>query len=93
MFEMHFSVNFMLDCVLLAILTCIQMVEQMRKLSQFLVGDFSGALDTQRLRGVLPVLREYTPQLREFGSLLAIRLSEKAVSRGLNWASSRLATR
>ena len=70
-----------------------RMVQQMRKLSQFLVGDFEGAFDTQRLRGVLPVVREYAPQLREFGSLLAIRLTEKGVSRGLNWASSRLATR
>jgi aarF domain-containing kinase len=70
-----------------------QMVQQMRKLSQFLVGDFDSAMTTQRLRGVIPVLREYAPQLREFGSLLAIRLTEKGVSRGLNWASSRLATR
>ncbi|KAL7513737.1 hypothetical protein ACHAXN_011144 [Cyclotella atomus] len=70
-----------------------QMVQQMRKLSQFLVGDFDGALSSQRLRGVLPVVREYAPQLREFTSLLAIRLTEKGVSRGLNWASARLATR
>lgn len=68
-----------------------QMVQQMRKLSQFLVGDFEGALSTDRLRGVLPVVREYAPQLREFGSLLAIRLTEKGMSRGLNWASARLA--
>jgi aarF domain-containing kinase len=71
----------------------LQMVQQMRKLSQFLVGDFDGALSSQRLRGVLPVVREYAPQLREFTSLLAIRLTEKGVSRGLNWASARLATR
>ncbi|KAL7522677.1 hypothetical protein ACHAWX_007706 [Stephanocyclus meneghinianus] len=70
-----------------------RMVEQMRKLSQFLLGDFESALSSQRLRKVLPVVREYAPQLREFGSLLAIRLSEKAISRGLNWASSRLVTR
>eukprot|EP00804_Cyclotella_cryptica_P026893 CCRYP_019594-RA/>CCRYP_019594-RA protein AED:0.03 eAED:0.03 QI:351/1/1/1/0.71/0.62/8/3669/791 len=70
-----------------------RMVQQMRKLSQFLLGDFESALSSQRLRKVLPVVREYAPQLREFGSLLAIRLSEKALSRGLNWASSRLVTR
>ena len=69
------------------------MVQQMRKLSQFLLGDFESALSSQRLRKVLPVVREYAPQLREFGSLLAIRLSEKAISRGLNWASSRLVAR
>jgi len=68
-----------------------QMVQQMRKLSQFLVGDFEGALSSERLRGVLPIVREYAPQLREFGSLLAIRLTEKGMSRGLNWASARLA--
>ena len=69
------------------------MVQQMRKLSQFLLGDFESTLSSQRLRKVLPVVREYAPQLREFGSLLAIRLSEKAISRGLNWASSRLVAR
>jgi aarF domain-containing kinase len=76
-----------------------QMVQQMRKLAQFLLGDFDGALSTtgdglqknnQRLRELLPVIREYAPQLREFGSLLGVRLSEKALSRGLNWASSKL---
>ena len=64
----------------------------MRKLAQFLVGDFEGAAGSQslRVRELLPILREYTPQLREFGTLLGVRLSEKALSRGLNWASSRL---
>jgi len=65
----------------------------MRKLAQFLVGDFEGATassSSQRLQELLPVLREYSPQLREFGTLLGVRLSEKALSRGLNWASSRL---
>jgi len=46
--------------------------------------------NNQRLRELLPVIREYAPQLREFGSLLGVRLSEKALSRGLNWASSKL---
>ena len=76
-----------------------QNVQQMRKLAQFLLGDFEGALSptgdglqrsSQRLRGLLPVIREYAPQLRDFGALLGVRLSEKALSRGLNWASSRL---
>eukprot|EP01082_Thalassiosira_pseudonana_P008052 g7011.t1 g7011 contig23:1683239-1685574(-) len=79
-----------------------RMVQQMRKLSQFLLGDFEGALSStgngfqqnnQRLRQLLPVVREYAPQLREFGTLLGVRLSEKALSRGLNWASSRLVAR
>ena len=78
------------------------MVQQMRKLSQFLVGDWDGALsptgdglqrNCKRLRELIPVLREYSPQLREFGTLLGVRLSEKALSRGLNWASSRLLAR
>ena len=78
------------------------MVQQMRKLSQFLVGDWDGALsstgdglqrNSKRLRELIPVLREYSPQLREFGTLLGVRLSEKALSRGLNWASSRLLAR
>ena len=62
----------------------------MRKLAQFLVGDFEGAAASSRLQELLPVVREYAPQLREFGTLLGVRLSEKALSRGLNWASSRL---
>ena len=74
-------------------------VQQMRKLSQFLLGDFEGALSSsgdglqrssRRLRSLLPVIREYSPQLREFATLLGVRLSEKTLSRGLNWASSRL---
>ena len=80
----------------------LQMVQQMRKLAQFLLGDFEAALsptgdgfqrNSQRLRQLLPVIREYAPQLRQFGTLLGVRLSEKALSRGLNWASSRLVTR
>ena len=87
--------------------------QQMRKLAQFLLGDFEGALtssnsiqfsslsqsndnlqrNSQRIRKILPVVREYSPQLREFATLLGVRLSEKIVSRGLNWASSRLVTR
>lgn len=108
-------------------------VQQIRKLVQFLVGDFEGALSSsdgngdlstsnrnlsrlqraqqmffsnpnggrsnengnaannnERIRKLLPVIQEYSPQLSEFGSLLVVRLSEKAISRGLNWASSRI---
>ncbi|KAL7541821.1 hypothetical protein ACHAXR_012555 [Thalassiosira sp. AJA248-18] len=76
-----------------------QTVQQMRKLAQFLLGDFEGAIspagnglqrNSQRLRQLLPVVREYAPQITQFGQLLGVRLSEKALSRGLNWASSRL---
>lgn len=65
-------------------------VKQIRKLIQFLLG---GELsvnnnDSDRLRKVLPIFREYAPQLREFGGLLIVRLSEKSLSRGINWAIS-----
>jgi len=95
-----------------------QMVQQIRKLVQFLLGDFEGALEpdgmesnspngnrftraqdlftnresNDRLRNLIPVVQEYAPELREFGSLLVVRLSEKGISRGLNWATSRLST-
>ena len=71
----------------------------MRKLARFLLGDFEGALsstdnglqqNSQRLTELIPVIREYRVQLQEFGGLIGVRLSEKALSRGLNWASSRL---
>ena len=77
------------------------MVNQIGKLVQFLLGDFEGAIepesgrrsvDTERLRKLIPVAREYAPQLREFGTLLVARLTEKSLSRGLNWASKRLPT-
>lgn len=95
-----------------------QMVQQIRKLIQFLFGDFEGALKpdgmesispnanrftraqqlftnregSDRLRNLIPVVREYAPELREFGSLLLVRLTEKSISRGLNWANTRLST-
>ena len=74
-------------------------VRQIGKLIQFLLGDFEGAIepesgrrsvDTERLRKLIPVAREYAPQLREFGTLLIVRLTEKNISRGLTWASQRL---
>ena len=67
-----------------------KMVQQIRKLIQFLLGDFEGAASTARLRKLLPVAREYAPQLRDFGLLLVARLTEKNLSRGMVWASERL---
>ncbi|CAB9498956.1 protein kinase UbiB [Seminavis robusta] len=77
-----------------------RMVNQIGKLVQFLLGDFEGAIepesgrrsvDTDRLRKLVPVAREFAPQLRAFGTLLVARLTEKSLSRGLTWASKRLA--
>ena len=82
-----------------------RMVQQIGTLVQFLLGDFEGVLGNggnglgvgvgvgsaqSRLQGLLPVVREYGPQLRDFGRLLVARLTEKTLSRGLNWASQRL---
>jgi aarF domain-containing kinase len=77
-----------------------RMVQQIGTLVQFLSGDVEGALPsprqgglnsaTERLRSLIPVVREFTPQLREYGTLLAARLTEKTLSRGLNWATQRL---
>jgi aarF domain-containing kinase len=65
-----------------------EMVRQIRVLIQFLLGDFDlGARGngSQRLREIIPVVREYAPQLREYGTLLLSRLTEKTISRGLSW--------
>lgn len=40
----------------------------------------------ERLRKLIPVLQEYSPQFREFGTQLLARLNEKALSRALNFA-------
>ena len=74
-----------------------RMVQQIGTLVQFLLGDFEGALGDgigaqgNRLNELVPVLREYGPQLRDFGRTLISRLTEKALSRSLSWASQRLA--
>lgn len=64
-----------------------RMVQQIGQLIQFLLGDFEGAVGgggtNARIRKLLPVAREYAPQLREFGTLLVARLTEKNLSRGL----------
>lgn len=83
-----------------------QNVQQIRVLINFLFGNFDGAASSgspnppdmvlqarssnQRLRNLIPVTREYAPQLREYGSLLVVRLSEKTISRGLKWATTRM---
>jgi hypothetical protein len=66
----------------------LQMVQQIGKLAQFLQGDFNGAASSStRLRKLIPEIREYAPQLRDFGTVF---LTEKNLSRGLNWATERL---
>lgn len=69
------------------------MVQQIGKLVQFLGGDFEGAASSTRLTKLIPVAREYAPQLQSFGTLLLARLTEKSISRGLNWANERLGRR
>ena len=66
-------------------------VEQIQILFEFLLGNYDGAARSARLRELIPVLREYAPQLREFGLLLSVRLTEKNLSRGIIWANQRLA--
>lgn len=82
-----------------------RMVQQIGTLIQFLFGDYDGAIGggnssqqpigatAARLRGLLPVVREYRIQLAMFGRLLVARLTEKSLQRSLNWASGRIATR
>jgi aarF domain-containing kinase len=67
------------------------MVQQVRILVQFLMGDYEQAANTVRLRKLLPIVREYATELRDFGLLLAARITEKNLSRGMNWATERLA--
>jgi hypothetical protein len=72
------------------------MVQQINKLVKFLLGDFDGATSTgtsRRLRQLIPIARDYAPQLRDFGILLVARLTEKSISRGLTWATERLKRR
>jgi len=76
-------------------------IGELRILVDFLFGNFDGPMGdngtkannnyNQRLRQLIPVVREYAPQLQQFGTLLLARLTEKAISRGLNWASAQLA--
>jgi aarF domain-containing kinase len=70
-----------------------QMVQEIRVLIKFLFGDFEAGntRNSQRLRNLIPIVREYAPQLRDFGSLLVVRLSEKSLSRGLKWAAGTVA--
>jgi len=84
-----------------------RMVGQITKLVQFLGGDFDEAIgggnsnnlgnggnaNTARLRGLIPIVREYRVPLQDFGKLLIARLTEKNLQRSLKWASERLAAR
>ena len=67
--------------------------KQIRILFNFLMGDYSDTSisSSTRLRQLLPVAREFAAPLREFGLLLAARLTEKNLSRGMNWATEQLA--
>jgi aarF domain-containing kinase len=79
-------------------------VQQIGTLVQFLLGDFEGVLGgggsgdgsggaaqaQTRLRALIPVVREFGAPLRDFGRLLVARLTEKALSRSLTWATKRL---
>jgi aarF domain-containing kinase len=67
--------------------------KQIRILFNFLMGDYGdkSITNSSRLRQLLPVAREYAPQLRDFGLLLGARLTEKNLSRGMNWATEQLA--
>lgn len=67
-----------------------KMVQQIDQLVRFFLGDFEGTANTRRLRQLIPIIREFAPQLRDFGLLLVARLTEKNLSRGLLWATSRL---
>ncbi len=64
-------------------------VQQIRILIQFLLGDFDAGNsgNNQRLREIIPVIREFAPSLRDYGTLLVARLSEKSISRGLNFVA------
>ena len=66
------------------------MVQQIRVLIQFLFGDLDlgNNGNNQRVQELLPVAREYASQLRDYGGLLVVRLTEKSISRGLKWAAA-----
>jgi aarF domain-containing kinase len=68
-------------------------IKQIRILFNFLMGDYNDTsiASSARLRQLIPIAREYSPQLRDFGLLLAARLTEKNLSRGMNWATEQLA--
>lgn len=71
-----------------------RIVQQIGKLVQFLLGDFEGTVNNSdtstRVRKLIPVIREYAPQLRDFGTLLVARLTEKNLSRGLQSVARQL---
>lgn len=70
-------------------------ISRMQRAQQlFMNGGNGSTTDTNnaRVRKLLPIVREYAPQLRDYGTLLVARLTEKNISRGLNWANDRIAT-
>ena len=82
-----------------------RMVQEIGTLVEFLLGagggpggdsstlSSSGSGNTSaRIRALLPIAREYSTELRTFGQLLVVRLTEKGISRGLKWATQRLNT-
>ena len=81
-----------------------RMVQEIGTLVEFLLGGGSGGTGStsqlassngstsSRIRALLPIAREYSTELRAFGQLLVVRLTEKSLSRGLKWATQRLNT-
>jgi hypothetical protein len=77
-----------------------RMVQRIGQLVQFLTGDYEGVMTNSagngdinaRIRALLPVAREYGPQLSDFATLLAARLTETSISRSMKWASDQLGT-
>lgn len=78
-----------------------QVVENISRLIEFLLGDFNSAAPTAgsaanrnrqlaQLQALIPVLREYAPSMREFGLLLVTRLTEKQASRAFEWAKQQI---
>lgn len=69
-------------------------ISRMQRAQQLFMNGGNGsttATNNARVRKLLPIVREYAPQLRDYGTLLVARLTEKNISRGLNWANDRIA--
>jgi len=66
-------------------------LSRMQRAQQLFMGGDTTAANNARLRKLSPILREYSAPLRGYGTLLVARLTEKNVSRGLNWANDRIA--
>ena len=66
-------------------------LSRMQRAQQLFMGGDTTSANNARLRKLSPILREYSAPLRDYGTLLVARLTEKNVSRGLNWANDRIA--